>query len=183
MNKLFAIISVFVLIVLNADLHAQLIQYGIRTQTDVRNESMPFKNFSVGPEFDINIPVVGFGLSASAMFSLQNLEPRTENVLDGTYEYIYIPFNFKWRIGSKVCRGVIAAGPYMMFPLGSDVKKEALLESNSEASLWGADIQAGIELFGNWRLSVGYRSDAYQSSLEDLLHHAHGFYIDFFYAF
>lgn len=163
--------------------YAQIFQAGIRVQSDIRNQAMPFNNLSVGLEADFNIPFIGVGLSVSGLFNAHYFENLYTDKLDDMYSYVTIPINLKWRVGVPVFRVILMAGPYLSLPLNGDIKKELNLKESSEANLVGLNIQLGFEIMKHYRLSVGYKGDLYMGKIDNYSDPSYGWYADLMYSF
>lgn len=163
--------------------NAQILQLGIRNQTDIQNNSIPLHNFYIGPSVEVMIPIIGFGVSTSAMFSFKYLANRRQGELDDLYKYIYVPLNFKWKFGPKIFRIVVEAGLYVLLPLGDEIEKEISTTQDINAKIWGMNGCVGAEFLKKYRVSVGFRSNIYNSDIEDYVSRTNSFYLELFYIF
>lgn len=188
MKKLFAVLFVALACLTFYTVDAQMVQLGFRAQTDFPGESLPIHNLAFGPELDVNIPLAGVGVSASAMFYGRYLDNKKANRLDDLYPYFYFPVNLKVNLGVRPFKIVAMAGPYWLIPLGSKLRDDfndhaKKYIKNKDILTFGVNAQIGAEILKHYRFSVGYKKDMSQGDINKFSHHTDNFYLDFVYLF
>lgn len=100
--------------------------------------------FFVGPMIDITIPVVGFGIDASALYTQSGAKLTSNNTAEEkTLKSIEVPVNLKYNFGLGSTLGAfVAAGPQFGFNVGSDHINEIVINDNSTTFNVGVGIKA-----------------------------------------
>lgn len=180
--KKYAIYILFFIFLFTAfSCKAQLFQFGIIAEADMQNKSNFLHNYSLGLEADINIPVIKCGVSASAMVSMKYFNNKQEDKFDNLYQYLTVPIDLKWSLGTKLCRLVIMAGPYFDISLNDKVSKDKEFEEDFKSSIYGMHAQIGVEFLKKYRLSIGYKRDVILNDLEDYIRPGDNLYLNFLY--
>ena len=111
--------------------------------------------YSAGLVLDLNIPVVGLGLEASAMYT-----HRDNHLFDDTHfykrHYIEIPVYARYRLSLPVVEKIVA--PYVFtgpnFSILFKDETPTNIENSKTCMSW--DIGGGVDLFKHLRLSATY---------------------------
>ncbi len=112
------------------------------------------KGFFVGPMMEFTVPFTGIGFDMAALYDQREIK------LDGRkdkIQYIDVPINLKYSIGTKMAGVYVAAGPQFAFNVGGknifdEIEDGHTFElSNSVLSM---NVGGGVKLFG--KLQVGY---------------------------
>jgi hypothetical protein len=131
--------------------------------TKVTKESASSKDsytgFFFGPMAEIQIPIIGIGVDASALYSQKGIElPDTTTMKN---QSISIPLSLKYSLGLGNFAAVyVAAGPQLDFKIGdlnttfkdgNEVKDFAL-----EKSSWSINVGAGVKLINHIQAGINY---------------------------
>lgn len=112
------------------------------------------KGFFVGPMVEFTVPIVGIGMDVAVLYDQR--EMKLGEMKDKT-QYIDVPINVKYSIGTRMIGVFVTAGPQFAFNVGGknifdEVRNGHTFElSNSVLSM---NVGGGVKLFG--RLQVGY---------------------------
>ena len=131
--------------------------------TAVTKESAQSKDsytgFFFGPMAELQIPIIGIGIDASALYSQKGVElPDTTTMKN---QSLSIPLSLKYSLGLGNFAAVyVAAGPQLDFRIGdlnakfndgNDVKDFAL-----EKSSWSINVGAGVKLINHIQAGINY---------------------------
>lgn len=145
------------------------IRFGVKggvniTDLSLKNISNNFSasnrtGFILGPTMDIKIPLLGFGLDASLLYSSQKAHiSNRDNSVDKnvTQRGIDIPLNLKYNIGfSKIIGIYFAAGPNFFFDLSKSNKFEDI-KFKKESVRVGLNLGGGVTLLNHLQVGVAY---------------------------
>ncbi|MDO5522560.1 MAG: porin family protein [Bacteroidia bacterium] len=178
---------------------AQL-RFGIRGEVGINKPTFTediysvenMNNFKVGPTLEFMLPIVDFGIEASALYSNEKMNIKTINeegirsmVEDISNHYIDVPLNLKYKIGLiSPVKVFLAAGPYANFRLAGDEFKYASFRDKVEAKKFAAGINLGVgaEVIDRVALGLNYRmklTDDYsvdEPELDDIFNQKSGFW-------
>lgn len=163
MKKFFAIIAIMA-ISLGANAQAKLFSYGVEGglnfnklsfSSDFFNSSSR-TGFFVGPKVKMNLPLLGFGLDAAALYSLNRADGYALDgkTLSKNLSYIQIPLNLRYDFSLSILGVYIATGPQYNACISSTENMEWARMNNS--STWSWNFGAGIELFTHIQLGLTY---------------------------
>ncbi len=179
--------TIFILLVgallLSYNAKAQLVQIGVRAEADMQGKVNFLHNGSVGLELDVNVPLVGVGISASAMYSMKYFDNEVPNVFEDLYHYLTIPINLKWNFGFRPLKLVVMAGPYISISLDDDIGKEELGRTDFNSTIYGINGQIGLEILKHYRISLGYKGDIQLNDLDDYVNKTNTMYLGLMYIF
>ena len=131
--------------------------------TAVTKESAQSKDsytgFFFGPMAEVQIPIIGIGVDAAALYSQKGVElPDTTTMKN---QSLSIPLSLKYSLGLGNFAAVyVAAGPQLDFRIGdlnakfkdgNDVKDFAL-----EKSSWSINVGAGVKLINHIQAGINY---------------------------
>ena len=131
--------------------------------TKVTKESASSKDnytgFFFGPMAEVQIPIIGIGVDAAALYSQKGVElPDTTTMKN---QSLSIPLSLKYSLGLGNFAAVyFAAGPQLDFRIGdlnakfkdgNDVKDFAL-----EKSTWSINVGAGVKLINHIQAGINY---------------------------
>lgn len=111
--------------------------------------------YSAGLVLDINIPVVGLGVEASAMYT-----HRDDRLFDNTHNYkrhyIEIPVYARYRLTFPKVERIVA--PYVFTGPNFSIlfKDDAPTSINNSRTCTSWDVGAGVDMFKHLRLSATY---------------------------
>lgn len=111
--------------------------------------------YSAGLVLDINIPVVGLGVEASAMYT-----HRDDRLFDNTHNYkchyIEIPLYARYRLTLPTVERIVA--PYVFTGPNFSIlfQDDAPTSINNSRTCTSWDVGAGVDLFKHLRLSATY---------------------------
>ena len=111
--------------------------------------------YSAGLVLDINIPVVGLGVEASAMYT-----HRDDRLFDNTHNYkrhyIEIPVYARYRLTLPKVERIVA--PYVFTGPNFSIlfKDDAPTSINNSRTCTSWDVGAGVDMFKHLRLSATY---------------------------
>lgn len=169
MKKFFGIMIVAAALLMTLPAHAQF-KYGFRAGANLTSVSLSRDilnksnrtGFYVGPTIKFNVPVVGLGVDASALYDQKSLKVGDESFTSRT---ISIPINarYGWGIGS-MANIFLFTGPQFAFNVGSD--KELKLAGMDTKWQWkssnfswnvgvGATVLSHVEVKANYNIACG----------------------------
>ena len=118
-----------------------------------------YTGFFVGPMAEIQVPIIGIGVDASALYSQKGIELPDTSVMKN--QSIAIPLSLKYSLGLGNFAAVyVAAGAQLDFKIGdlntkfndgNEVKEFAL-----EKSSWSINVGAGVKLINHIQAGVNY---------------------------
>ncbi|MGL5318826.1 MAG: porin family protein [Bacteroidales bacterium] len=113
--------------------------------------------FIIGPTVEAMMPIIGIGVDGALLYSKKGINiDNGQQHLDGSFSYLEIPVNLKWKFGIPKIVGIyLAAGPYASVSVGNSVKE---FKDNLELDKfdWGFNAGAGVELFGHLQVGANY---------------------------
>lgn len=114
--------------------------------------------FQVGPMIETSLPLVGFGIDASVLFSRRGLEGNNSGAKKTLRtNYLDVPVNLKWKFGLPLMKVYVAAGPYVSFRVGGDNKWTVLGDQlKSKTVSGGLNFGAGIEVIKHLQVGLNY---------------------------
>lgn len=111
--------------------------------------------YSAGVVLDVNIPVVGIGVEASAMYTYREDKLFDDNEYFKRH-YIDIPIHARYRLSLPAARKIVApivfTGPSFSVLFKDDAPTK--LENSKTYLSW--DVGAGVDLFKHLRLTASY---------------------------
>lgn len=114
--------------------------------------------FILGPTMDIKIPLLGFGLDASVLYSSQkaHISSKDNGSRNISQKGIDIPVNLKYNIGfSKLIGIYFAAGPNFFFDMSKNEKFEGVKFKKENVRV-GLNLGGGVTLLSHLQLGVAY---------------------------
>jgi hypothetical protein len=163
--KKYLIIAVLVLLTGVTGAQAQL-KFGLKAGVNLANASLKgdvldnlksenLTGFQVGPMLEFQIPIIGIGIDAAALYSQEGFKLVNDNLTE-TFKLntIEVPVNLKYKLSIVNLLGVYAAvGPYAAFNLSNNLKEQA--KSRSFGA--GMNFGLGVELLKHLQVGVNYR--------------------------
>ena len=111
--------------------------------------------YSAGLVLDVNIPVVGLGVEASAMYT-----HRDDRLFDDTHNfkrhYIEIPVYARYRLTLPAVEKIVAPYVFMGPNFSILFKDNAPTSINNSKTCMSWDVGAGVDLFKHLRVSATY---------------------------
>lgn len=106
--------------------------------------------FFIGPMAEVNLPVFGIGIDASALYNQNTLECEYANTNLKTIE---LPINLRWSVGLGNILGVyVAGGPQFGFNVGKSWDSNYRIEKRKTSF----NVGGGLKLFRHIELGVNY---------------------------
>lgn len=116
-----------------------------------------YTGFMVGPMVEFNLPLIGLGVEAAALYSEKGFSINQANYKTSNID---IPVSLKWKIGLPILKFYLAAGPYFSFGMGNSVDilgtSVGMPTFEKEGMGVGANISGGVELFKRLQVGVNY---------------------------
>ena len=115
--------------------------------------------FFVGPKMKVNVPLLGFGLDAAVLYSMNGADiQNTNTVITENLSYFEIPVNLRYSVGISAVSVYLATGPQYNVCLSSNTTLKEVYGTLSDPtrSTWGWNIGAGVELFKHLQVGVTY---------------------------
>ena len=120
--------------------------------------------FFVGPALCINLPIVGLGLDAAALYDQREaeIEGQTNNTEKIKSQSIQVPINLRYEIGLGESANIfIFAGPQFGFNIGDKTKSLSALQDDAKewtlsSSNISANVGLGVTLMTHLQLSANY---------------------------
>lgn len=111
--------------------------------------------YSAGLVLDVNIPVVGLGVEASAMYTHRD-DRLFDDIHNFKRHYIEIPVYARYRLTLPAVERIVA--PYVFTGPNFSIlfKDEAPTSINNSRTCTSWDVGAGVDLFKHLRLSATY---------------------------
>lgn len=166
MKKFFAIIAI-VAISLGANAQAKLFSYGVEGGLNFNKLSFSIDDLStnktgffIGPKVKMNLPLLGFGLDAAALYSMNRASVVAADLsgqiatFNKNLSYIQIPLNLRYDFNLSILGLYIATGPQYNVCLSSDNSMNVV--GLNRTSTWSWNFGAGIELFTHIQLGLTY---------------------------
>ena len=168
MKKILSIVMLAVALCTAAPANAQ-IKFGLKGGVNVT--SMSFNNevfdasnrtgFFIGPTLKVQLPVVGLGIDASALYDQREAKVKVGGVETGATvkaQAINVPINLRygWGLGS-LANIFLFAGPQFGFNVGD--KDKELGEGNTwtlKNSNFSVNVGAGVTLLKHLQVSANY---------------------------
>lgn len=162
MKRTLTLILVAVAMMVVMPAHAQL-QFGLKGGLNVTSMSFSEKvvakenraGFFVGPTVKFNVPIVGLGFDASALYDQREAEVDNQKIKQ---QAIAVPINLRYTVGLGETAGVyFAAGPQFGFNVGD---KETKLTSGETWKLNSSTISfnfgLGVMILNHVQVGANY---------------------------
>ena len=131
--------------------------------------------FFVGPALCINLPIVGLGLDAAALYDQREARIGDDPVTDIKQKTVTIPINLRYNFAPDAPLSLfIFAGPQFSFNLNEDKKMlDTMREWRFNKSVMSVNVGAGAAIVRNLQLSLNYNivcgETATITSLQDVV--------------
>jgi len=131
--------------------------------------------FFVGPALCINLPIVGLGLDAAALYDQREARIGDDPVTDIKQKAVNIPINLRYNFAPDAPLSLfIFAGPQFSFNLNEDKKMlDTMREWRFNKSVMSVNVGAGAAIVRNLQLSLNYNivcgETATITSLQDVV--------------
>lgn len=197
----FSVILLAVALMLGVSFSANAqLKFGIRGEVGVNEPSLKkddykvenMNAFKIGPTVEFMIPLAGFGLDGSLLYS--NEKMKVKNIDDGgtdnllkeiSSHYIDVPVNLKYKIGVIAPLKIyLAAGPYAQIKVGGDDFKiddisTQVEDKNFQAGMnfgFGVDLIHRVQVGFNYRKKMTDNYSVDEPEWKDLLNDNKGFW-------
>lgn len=128
-------------------------------------ESSNRAGFFVGPKLKVNVPILGFGVDAAVLYSLNSAKVINE-VSEGetvsvsrNLSYLEIPLNLRYNFDLRILSLYLATGPQYNYCLSGKGTIEDLYGpqlDNYSRSTWGWNVGAGAEIASRFQVGITY---------------------------
>lgn len=112
--------------------------------------------WEAGVMAEFTIPIVNLGADVSLLYSRQNLNETSEELVYSNKDFLDIPVNLKWKIGlpvvGKIITPMIFTGPDFLIALNKNTIKD--VESKTCEVGWNFGL--GVELFSHLQITGSY---------------------------
>lgn len=180
MKKIFTTLLVAAALMMGITAKAQ-VKFGVKGGVNVT--SMSFNNsvfdasnrtgFFIGPTVKIQLPLVGLGIDASALYDQREAKVKVDNYTSNQTlrcQAINVPINLRYGWGlSSLANVFLFAGPQFGFNVGK--KNQDLIENTSwsvKNSNFSVNVGAGFTVLSHLQISANYNIVCGKTSDADL---------------